>query len=157
MQENSDKSAAPHLQGSLELASRNTGLAFQRTRLAAERTFMAMIRTALSLIGFGFTIFQFFRALEKSSLAEGSVRLAPARNFSVTLIVFGLVVLVLGMWNHFAIMRALKAERRELVAAGLLHGELPFQLSIPLLSGCALLVIGLVAVFALTMHQGPFH
>lgn len=156
MQENSDKPAS-QLEGPLELASRRTGLAFQRTRMAAERTFMAMIRTALSLIGFGFTIFQFFRALEKSNLADGAMKLAPARNFSVTLVVFGIVVLLLGMWNHFAIMRALKAERRELVAAGLLHGELPFQLSVPLLSGCAMLVIGLVAVFALTMHEGPFH
>lgn len=156
MQENGDKPAA-QLEGPLELASRRTGLAFQRTRMAAERTFMAMIRTALSLIGFGFTIFQFFRALEKSNMPDVAVRLAPARNFSVTLVVFGIVVLLLGMWNHFAIVRALKAERRELVAAGLLHGELPFQFSIPLLSGCALLVIGLIAVFALTMHEGPFH
>jgi hypothetical protein len=46
---------------SFELSSRRTGLSFQRTRMSADRTLMSVIRTSLALIGFGFTIFQFFR------------------------------------------------------------------------------------------------
>jgi hypothetical protein len=46
---------------SFELSSRRTGLSFQRTRMSADRTLMSVIRTSLALIGFGFTIFHFFR------------------------------------------------------------------------------------------------
>ena len=59
---------SPSSQISVELSSRNTGMAFQRTRLSAERTLMSVIRTALSLISFGFTITQFFVHLKTENL-----------------------------------------------------------------------------------------
>jgi hypothetical protein len=62
------------------LASRRPRLSFQRTRMSADRTPMAIVRTALSLIGFGFTIFQFFRYLRQSvGAAETVVRPEAAR------------------------------------------------------------------------------
>jgi Cu/Ag efflux protein CusF len=62
------------------LGSRRTRLSFQRTRMSADRTLMSIVRTAPSLIGFGFTIFHFFRRLRESAGAQ-VVPVGAARNF----------------------------------------------------------------------------
>ena len=74
-----------------ELAERRTGMSFQRTRMSADRTLMSVIRTSLSLISFGFTIFQVFQKLREQNVLSGA---APARNFGVTLVLLGIVMLV---------------------------------------------------------------
>ena len=38
-----------------------------RTIMAADRTLMAWIRTSLSMLSFGFTIYKFLQAIDKSS------------------------------------------------------------------------------------------
>ena len=64
---------APKNEGTI-LAEERTGLALQRTVIAEERTLMAWIRTALSMIGFGFSIYNFFRYLPE----EIACRARPA-------------------------------------------------------------------------------
>jgi putative membrane protein len=57
-------SGAPRLIGdsiSNDLSSQRTAMSFERTAMATDRTLMAVVRTSLALIGFGFTIFEFFR------------------------------------------------------------------------------------------------
>src|SRR5215831_14002014 len=84
------------------LSSRRTALAFQRTRMSADRTLMAVIRTSLSLIGFGFTIYQFFRYLRERAVTMELLRSAAPRNFGLALVILGVVMLSLGIWRHIA-------------------------------------------------------
>src|SRR5262245_59888172 len=115
---------------SVELSSRRTGMSFQRTRMSADRTLMSVIRTSLSLIGFGFTIFQFFQKLrDAGTLAHAT---AP-RNFGVSLVALGIVMLIGGIAYHLQFMSHLRHQRDAMVADGLIHGESKFPTSLTLI------------------------
>jgi putative membrane protein len=101
---------------STELAERRTGMSFQRTRMSADRALISVIRTSLSLISFGFTIFPVFQKLHDQNVLSGA---APARNFGVTLVLLGIVMLVLGIVYHPQFMLELRALRRTMTAEGL--------------------------------------
>ena len=139
---------------STELSSRRTGMSFQRTRMSADRTLMSVIRTSLSLISFGFTIFQFFRHLaEVEAIADHG---APARNFGISLIALGIVMLLLGIGYHIAFMLGLRRERRSLAADALIHAESPFPASMTLIVAILLLVVGVLAIGSIVLRAGPF-
>jgi putative membrane protein len=138
---------------SVDLSSRRTGMSFQRTRMSADRTLMSVIRTALSLIGFGFTIFQFFEKLrDAGTLTHAS---AP-RNFSIALVLLGIVMLVIGIAYHIRFMLGLREVRMQMKADGLIHGESKFPPSFTLITAVILLVIGLFAVASMVFNIGPF-
>ncbi|HEX5084939.1 MAG TPA: DUF202 domain-containing protein [Blastocatellia bacterium] len=147
-----------HDRGSMpgELASRRTALAFQRTRMSADRTLMAVIRTSLSLIGFGFTIYQFFRYLRETAGVMQLVRSEAPRNFGLALVILGVVMLSLGIWRHVAFMLELRAGRKTFVARELIPGDDRFPISITLVTATLLWVIGLVAIVGMAMRAGPF-
>jgi putative membrane protein len=138
---------------STELSSRRTGMSFQRTRLSADRTLMSVIRTSLSLIGFGFTIFQFFQKLRDQSILTGA---APARNFGLALVFLGVAMLVIGIVYHVRFMLGLRREREAMKAAGLIHGESEFPLSLTLITAVLLLLIGFAAIGSMVFDIGPF-
>jgi putative membrane protein len=137
----------------VELSARRTGMSFQRTRLSADRTLMSVIRTSLSLISFGFTIFQFFQKLKTGDVLTHA---GPARNFGVSLVAIGIGMLVLGIIYHVQFMLGLRAERRNMKAAGLIHAESRFPVSLTLLIAVALLVLGVTAIISMIFHVGPF-
>jgi putative membrane protein len=139
------------------LSSRRTSLAFQRTRMSADRTLMAVIRTSLSLIGFGFTIYQFFRYLRETAGTMQLLRGEAPRNFGLALVVLGVVMLSLGIWRHIAFMLELRAERKTFADQGLIPGDDKFPISITLITATLLLLIGLVAIVGMAMRAGPFH
>jgi putative membrane protein len=139
------------------LSSRRTALAFQRTRMSADRTLMAVIRTSLSLIGFGFTIYQFFRYLRETAGATQLVRGEAPRHFGMALVILGVVMLSLGIWKHVAFMLELRAQRKIFAAQGLIPGDDKFPVSITLVTATLLLAVGLVAVVSMAMRAGPFH
>ena len=136
-----------------ELAARRTGMAFQRTRLAEDRTLMEVIRTSLSLIGFGFTIFQFFQRLREQDVIT---RAAAPRNFGLTLVVIGIVMLVLGIAYHVQFMLGLRRLRQSMREEGLIHGETVFPLSLTLVTALLLLLVGLAAIVSMEFQIGPF-
>lgn len=138
-----------------ELSSRRTGMSFQRTRLSAERTLMSVIRTSLSLIGFGFTIFQFFEKLKQSGQLGGAHVNAP-RNFGVTLVILGVVILALGILYHVRFMLGLRCERQAMAASGLIHAESAYPPSFTLLVAALVLAIGLLAIVSIMFNAGPF-
>ena len=138
---------------STELSSRRTGMSFQRTRLSADRTLMSVIRTSLSLIGFGFTIFQFFQKLKDQSILTGA---APARNFGMALVFLGVAMLVIGIVYHIQFMLGLRRERESMKAAGLIHGESQFPVSLTLITAILLLLIGIAAIGSMVFDIGPF-
>ena len=138
---------------SVELASRRTGMSFQRTRMSADRTLMSVIRTSLSLISFGFTIFQVFEKLkEAGTLAHAG---AP-RNFGITLVALGIIMLVGGIIYHLQFMLHLRHQRAEMIAEGLVHGESQFPVSLTLLTAIILLLVGVTAIVSMVFNIGPF-
>ena len=116
---------------------------------------MSIMRTALSLIGFGFTIFQFFRYLRENTGAP--LRTQAPRNFGATLVALGIAMLVLGIWQHVAFMRFLRAERAALASQRLVHGEEPFAYSTTLILAILLLIVGFVAIVSMMARVQPFH
>ena len=83
-----------------------TRLAVDRTRLAHERTLMAWVRTAISLITFGFTIYKFFQ-IEGAGKQDRAI---SATEFSVLMIVIGLVSLLMATLEHRRELNALRVE-----------------------------------------------
>ena len=138
---------------SVELASRRTGMSFQRTRMSADRTLMSVIRTSLSLISFGFTIFQVFQKLRVEAVVTRS---APARHFGVALVILGIAMLILGIIYHSQFMLELRAERKTMAAAGLVHAESRFPPSLTLITATVLLFIGVAAIVSMVFEIGPF-
>ena len=137
----------------VELSSRRTGMSFQRTRMSADRTLMSVIRTSLSLISFGFTIFQVFEKLRDQSIITHG---APARNFGVTLVLLGILMLIGGIIYHVQFMIHLREQRTEMITAGLVHGQSKFPLSLTLATAIILLLIGIAAIVSMIFNVGPF-
>ncbi|HWV51002.1 DUF202 domain-containing protein [Pseudorhodoplanes sp.] len=138
---------------SVELSSRRTGMSFQRTRMSADRTLMSVIRTSLSLISFGFTIFQVFEKLRESGTI---MHAGAARNFGVTLVALGILMLIGGIIYHAQFMLHLRHQRAAMMEAGLVHGESQFPVSLTLLTAIILLVVGIVAIVSMLFSIGPF-
>jgi putative membrane protein len=138
---------------SVELSSRRTGMSFQRTRMSADRTLMSVIRTSLSLISFGFTIFQVFEKMKDQSVITHA---GSARNFGVTLVLLGILMLIGGIVYHIQFMLHLREERTAMMADGLVHGESKFPLSLTLVTACILLLIGIFAIISMVFQVGPF-
>jgi putative membrane protein len=138
---------------SVELSSRRTGMSFQRTRMSADRTLMSVIRTSLSLISFGFTIFQVFEKLRDSGTITHA---GAARNFGVTLVGLGIIMLIGGIVYHLQFMLHLRQQRAAMMEAGLVHGESKFPVSLTLLTAIILLVIGIAAIVSMIFNIGPF-
>jgi BASS family bile acid:Na+ symporter len=106
--------------------------ALVRTQLAAENTLMAWIRTAVSLYTFGFSITKFFDYVEK--LQEGSQFLGSPRRLGLALISVGIVALLFALVGHVKVSRKLQE----------LGLPISSRLSVPIGSGIALLMIGIV-------------
>jgi putative membrane protein len=138
---------------STELSSRRTGMSFQRTRMSADRTLMSVMRTSLSLIGFGFTIFQFFQKLRDAGTLEHA---AAPRNFGITLVSLGILMLVGGIIYHVQFMLGLREERKAMAADGLIHAESKFPVSLTLITAVILLLIGIAAIVSMVFQVGPF-
>jgi putative membrane protein len=128
-------------------------MSFQRTRMSADRTLMSVIRTSLSLISFGFTIFQVFEKLRDQAVITHA---AAPRNFGITLVALGILMLIGGIVYHLQFMYGLREERKAMTAAGLIHGESRFPPSLTLFTAVILLVIGIAAIVSMLFQIGPF-
>jgi putative membrane protein len=138
---------------SVELSSRRTGMSFQRTRMSADRTLMSVIRTSLSLIGFGFTIFQFFEKLRDTGTLTHA---AAPRNFGVSLVALGILMLLGGIIYHVQFMLNLREQREAMVGDELIHGQSKFPVSLTLITAAILLLIGIAAIVSMVFRVGPF-
>jgi uncharacterized membrane protein YidH (DUF202 family) len=131
-----------------EMSMRRTGMSIHRTRMSADRTLMSVIRTALSMIGFGFTIYQAFQKLQEAHVLNQAH--AP-RNFGLTLIVLGVVLLIGGIVNHMRFALELRGLRASMRREGLIHGETNYPVSITFLTAVALLLVGLLAIASIVL------
>lgn len=94
------------VQPRIEKIDSSTKLAVDRPCLAYERTSMARVRTAIPLISFGLTIYKFFQ-IEGAGKQDHAI---SATEFSVLMIVFGLVSLLMATLEHRRDLNALRAE-----------------------------------------------
>lgn len=124
------------------MSMRRTGMSIHRTRMSADRTLMSVIRTALSLIGFGFTLYQTFQKLRDAHVIQSA---AAPRNFGLTLILLGVLLLVGGIVNHARFALELRRTRAMMTTEGLIYGESRYPVSITFLTALALLVVGVAA------------
>jgi putative membrane protein len=136
-----------------ELSSQRTALAFDRTALATERTLMAIVRTSLALIGFGFTIFTFFHTLSEKYL---QLPAAAPRRFGGALIILGVILLVLGILNHWQEAKARRSERQQLFELKLVHQPESAKITSSMIIAILLLFVGLIAVLRVIAQVGPF-
>jgi inner membrane protein YidH len=102
---------------------------------------MAWIRTATSLISFGFTIYKFFQFLREEGELAHPHRLLGPREFSLLMIISGLVALVLATFQHRRDMQRLRAQY---VAA-------PYSLALVLATLVA--ALGILGMFAVIFRQ----
>lgn len=137
---------------SFELSARRTGMSFQRTRLSADRTLMSVIRTALSLITFGFTTYQAFQHLHRAELLHAS---ESPRRFGAALVSLGVAMLVVGIGYQVTFMRGLRRERRRMKAAGFLHADSQYPISLSLVVAVLLLALGAIAFVSILFDVGP--
>ena len=102
----------------------NTRLAYERTFLAHERTLMAWVRTASSLITFGFSIYKFFQLERDEGKQFAAGQVVGPRQFSMILIVIGVVSLVMATIQHRRQLKILKLEYEKISAstAGIVAG-----------------------------------
>jgi putative membrane protein len=91
----------------------STRLAYERTFLAHERTLMAWVRTSSSLITFGFSIYKFFQLERGMGNKFASAQVLGPRQFSMILIIIGVVALVLATIQHRRQLQMLKLEYEE--------------------------------------------
>lgn len=115
-----------------------TRLAVDRTRLAYERTLMAWVRTAISLISFGFTIYKVFQIEGAGGKQDRAI---SATEFSVLMIVFGLVSLLMATLEHRRDLKALKAE----------YPNIPPSLARVL--AALISILGILALIAVILHR----
>lgn len=125
-----------------ELSMRRTGMSIQRTRMSADRTLMSVIRTSLSLIGFGFTVHEVFRKAVQSGAIENA---SSARNFGLSLLVLGVLLLIGGIFRHVQFALELRRRRALMTSDHLIHGDSAYPLSMTLVTATLLLAVGLVA------------
>ena len=140
---------------SVELSSNRTTMSFERTMMSTDRTLMSAARTSISLIGFGFTIFQFFHALNEKFLDTKLPAEAP-RRFGGSLILLGIILLVMALWFHRREVLTLRARRQRLFTDGLIRQPEIHRTSAAVAVSVLLLVIGALAMWSVVTHSGVF-
>ena len=128
---------------STELALQRTEMGFGRTVMALERTLMAWIRTSLSLISFGFTIFKFLEAMQKT--AGSTMRENAPRNLGTFLILLGMGALLL------AILQFQQAKAKIQT-----YSEMKPKFSISILTAIGILIAGLFTLLNIFFGFGGF-
>lgn len=83
----------------------STQLSWQRSELSNLRTLLAWARTAVSMIGFGFTIYNFYRGFLENLATAG--RADSARNLGLALVAAGTLAMVVAVWNYWMVNQSL--------------------------------------------------
>ena len=116
--------SAPALEQSKAPMDVSTRLSYERTFLAHERTLMAWVRTASSLITFGFSIYKFFEMERGLGKEFAAAQVVGPRDFSMILIIIGVVALLLATVQHRRQVKMLKMEYEKIPVstAGIVAG-----------------------------------
>lgn len=94
-------------QATPDLSLTSNQLSWLRSDLSNLRTLLSWSRTSVSMIGFGFTIYNFYRGFLED--LAGSGRQDAARNLGVALVAAGTLAMVVAIWNYWSINQSLVA------------------------------------------------
>ncbi|HEY1251469.1 MAG TPA: DUF202 domain-containing protein [Thermoanaerobaculia bacterium] len=83
-------------------------LAWIQTRMALERTLLAWVRTGAAFIGFGFAIFNFFEALNRTPGVAPPHMHGSARILGIALVAIGTLAMILALVQYLALARYLE-------------------------------------------------
>jgi inner membrane protein YidH len=83
----------------------STQLSWQRSELSNLRTLLAWARTAVSMIGFGFTIYNFYKGFLEELATAG--RANGARNLGLALVTAGTLAMLIAVWNYWSTNKSL--------------------------------------------------
>lgn len=133
------------------LAGERTSLAFQRTLFASDRTLMATVRTSLSMIGFGFTIYSFFKALGESTMLEGRLPQHTPALFGLALTILGVVLLSAAIWVDVRFRKGMNDRQAVLSASRMIPASTQPR-SLAVLAAVLLLLIGVSAILAIALR-----
>ena len=81
---------------------------------------------------------------------------AAPRNFGLSLVALGILMLIVGIVYHIQFMLGLRHLRESMRKDGLLHGESIFPVSLTLITALVLLIIGVAAIVSMMFQVGPF-
>lgn len=118
----------------------STQLSWQRSDLSNLRTLLAWARTAVSMIGFGFTIYNFYKGFLQDLATAG--RADSARNLGLALVIAGTLSMIIAVWNYWLVERTLGHMRETLQIP---RGTLPRWVVAYVLSG-VLIAIGCITL-----------
>jgi len=147
--------AHPSIDVSAELDAHRTALAFERTRMAVENSQMTALRTSLALIGFGFTIFTFFKELAKDSPHAEAIT-THARNFGLTLVLLGVVLCAAALLLTCRQYWALRKRQQDLNEKCVQPFNPASWASPSVLISGALVIAGVGVLIDILMRVGPF-
>ncbi|MCJ8158084.1 YidH family protein [Sphingomonas sp. LaA6.9] len=136
-----------------EMSMNRTGMSIQRTRMSADRTLMSVIRTSLSMIAFGFTLYQVFQKLHEADVIVAG---AAPRNFGLSLILLGIVILVGGIWRHVQFAREMRQHRELMIGQGLITGKRSYPVSVTLIVAIGLMLVGIAAILSIAFGFNMF-
>jgi putative membrane protein len=139
---------------SVELSANRTAMSIERTHMSIDRTLMSVVRTSLSLIAFGFTIFQVFNAW--IDRMPGVIETNRPKRLALILVGLGIVMLVLGIWNHWEASRALDQRRAYLHGIGLIHHRRQIRPSSTAIIALLLLLTGLATFAGIAFRLNTF-
>jgi putative membrane protein len=118
----------------------STQLSWMRSDLSNLRTLLAWARTSVSMIGFGFTIYNFYRGfLEDIGGTRGD---DAARNLGLALVAAGTLAMLVAVWNFWSINKALTG----LDSAFPIPQELKQRWIYSYILAAVLMVIGLITL-----------
>jgi putative membrane protein len=118
----------------------STQLSWMRSDLSNLRTLLAWARTAVSMIGFGFTIYNFYRGfLEDLGGTRGD---DAARNLGLALVAAGTLAMLVAVWNFWSINKSLAALEADFPIPKDLHQ----RWLISYLLSAVLILIGLITL-----------
>ena len=105
LQGTSNSSGVTNVGAGPNLSLISTQLSWMRSDLSNVRTLFAWARTAVAMIGFGFTIYNFYRGFFERLVIEG--RADAARNLGLALVAAGTCAMGVGIVNYRAITMSL--------------------------------------------------
>jgi putative membrane protein len=139
-------SSPEHGESGLNLSLTNTQLSWMRSDLSNLRTLMAWVRTAVSMIGFGFTIYNFYKGFLQELTDAG--RGDAARNLGVALVAAGTISMVIALWNFWTINHSLE----KLAGQIALPSELRHRWAYSYVIATLVMGIGLVTLVFMLRH-----
>ena len=137
-----------------ELASQRTELSFEQAEMSSELALFASVCASMALITFGFIIFEYLQRISDEYLSGGLPAHSP-RRFGLALLVLGVVLLCVEIFNHGRYAKARRARRQGLFDQGLVRHPEAARPSSAKIVAVLLLIVGILLMLRVILSAGP--